>query len=75
MLWMLWMLKKAGKEHSNNKTYQFWRQDNRPIEITSSKFYNQKMEYIHYIPVKEGFKKKLLIIRIVVQVGIRINLG
>tara|TARA_R110002124_G_scaffold280073_1_gene453104 strand:- start:664 stop:1044 length:381 start_codon:yes stop_codon:yes gene_type:complete len=26
--WMLWMFKKAGKENSNNKTYQFWRQDN-----------------------------------------------
>jgi REP element-mobilizing transposase RayT len=53
--WMLWMFKKAGRENSNNQTYQFWRQDNRPIEITSNKFYNQKMEYIHYNPVKEGF--------------------
>ena len=53
--WMLWMFRKAGSENSNNKKYQFWRQDNRPMEITSNKFYHQKMEYIHYNPVKEGF--------------------
>ena len=52
---MIWMFKKAGKENSNNQTYQFWRQDNQPIEITSNKFYNQKMKYIHYNPVQEGF--------------------
>lgn len=56
--WMLWMFKKAGSQNSNNQTYQFWRQDNRPIEITSNEFFNQKMEYIHYNPVKEGFCRK-----------------
>ncbi len=53
--WMLWMFKKAGSQNSNNKVYQFWRQDNRPMEITSNTFFHQKMEYIHYNPVKEGF--------------------
>ncbi len=56
--WMLWMFKKAGSSNSNNKVYQFWRQDNRPMEITSNEFFHQKMEYIHYNPVKEGFCKK-----------------
>lgn len=53
--WMLWMFKKAGAANSNNKVYQYWRQDNRPMEITSNEFFQQKMEYIHYNPVKEGF--------------------
>ena len=46
--WMLWMFKKAGFHNSNNKKYQFWRQDNRPMEITSNAFFTQKMEYMHY---------------------------
>lgn len=53
--WMLWMFKKAGQQNSNNTTFQFWRQDNHPVEVTSSRFLHQKMEYIHYNPVKEGF--------------------
>ncbi|MBD3615003.1 MAG: transposase [Gracilimonas sp.] len=56
--WMLWMFKKAGSQNSNNKKYQFWRQDNRPMEVTSNKFFTQKMKYIHYNPVKEGFCKR-----------------
>jgi REP element-mobilizing transposase RayT len=56
--WMLWMFKKAGSKNSNNTTYRFWRQDNRPMEITSNSFFHQKMEYIHYNPVKAGFCKK-----------------
>lgn len=56
--WMLWLFREAGKRNSNNKKYQFRRQDNRPMEITSNEFFHQKMEYIHYNPVKEGFCKK-----------------
>ena len=26
--WMLWIFQAAGKKNSNNKNYQFWRQDN-----------------------------------------------
>ena len=53
--WMLWMFKKAGSKNSNNAVYQFWRQDNRPMEVYSNEFFTQKMEYIHYNPVKEWF--------------------
>lgn len=52
------MFKKAGSKNPNNTTYQFWRQDNRPMEVTSNSFFNQKMEYIHYNPVEAGFCKK-----------------
>ncbi len=53
--WMLWMFKQAGSKNPNNMAYQFWRQDNRPMEITSNEFFHQKMEYMHFNPVKEGF--------------------
>lgn len=53
--WILWMFKQAGSRNSNNQVYQFWRQDNRPMEITSNEFFTQKMNYVHFNPVKEGF--------------------
>ena len=31
--WMLWIFKKAGDRNSNNKNYQFCRQDNHTIEL------------------------------------------
>ena len=52
--WMLWIFKSAGSKNSNNTTYQFWRQDNHPIELDSNKLMDQKLEYIHNNPVVEG---------------------
>jgi len=34
--WMIDICSKAGESNSNNKQYQFFRQDNRPIEIYSN---------------------------------------
>ncbi len=31
--WMLFLFAKAGKQNSNNTNYQFWQQDNHPIEL------------------------------------------
>lgn len=53
--WMLWMFKKAGDKNSNVKEYQFWQQNNQPIEIWSLKVFEQKLNYIHQNPVKSGF--------------------
>ncbi len=52
--WMLWIFKKAGEKNSNNKNFQFWRQDNHPEELMSNKFKDQKLEYIHNNPVESG---------------------
>ena len=52
--WMLWMFNSAGKKNSNNKAYQFWRQDNHPIELDTNEMMDQKLEYIHNNPVVEG---------------------
>ncbi len=37
--WMLWMFKRAGEINPNNQVYQFWRQDNHPVEISSNRFF------------------------------------
>ena len=34
--------------------YQFWRHDNRPIELWSNKAIDEKINYIHNNPVEEG---------------------
>ena len=51
--WMLWIFSQAGQKNSNNKNYQFWQQDNRPIELSSNEMMSQRLDYIHQNPVKE----------------------
>ncbi|GAA4839071.1 REP-associated tyrosine transposase [Algivirga pacifica] len=53
--WMLWIMKRAGTFNANNKDFQFWIQDNHPIQLTSIKFIQQRLRYIHYNPVKAGY--------------------
>lgn len=52
--WMLWMFERAGKKNSNNKKYQFWQQDNHPIEL-EGEWIDQKLEYIHNNPIEAGW--------------------
>ena len=49
--WMLWIFKSAGIKNSNNKKYQFWRQNNQPKELISNDF---KGEKLNYLPVLSG---------------------
>lgn len=51
---LLEIFRKAGKQKTNNPKNQFWRQDNRPIELRSPKVIQQKINYIHNNPVKAG---------------------
>ena len=51
---MIWMFKRAGLKNANNKLYQFWQQDNHPIELTTLQMMQQKMNYIHENPVRAG---------------------
>jgi putative transposase len=53
--WLLWMMERAGKKNSNNKDFQFWQQDNHPIELWDNYMMDQKLEYIHMNPVRAGF--------------------
>ena len=47
-----------GSLNSRNKEFQFWRQDNCPKELYSGLFISQKMNYIHYNPVKAGLVER-----------------
>ena len=53
--WMLNCFGQAGVINSNNKHFQFWQQDNHPIECSTPLVLKQKMEYIHENPVRAGF--------------------
>ncbi|MFC6997341.1 REP-associated tyrosine transposase [Rufibacter roseus] len=52
--WMLWIFRSAGKKNGKNTQYQFWRQDNHPIELLSNKFKEEKLQYMHQNPVVAG---------------------
>ena len=49
---------KAAKNSSNVKHYQFWRHDNKPIELWSNKVIQEKINYIHNNPVEAGLVYK-----------------
>jgi len=52
--WLLRLFKYHAKFNNNNQEYQFWYQHNKPIELESPTWINQKINYIHLNPVKNG---------------------
>lgn len=56
--WMLNLFLFEATKNSRNKNFQFWIQDNHPVEIYSNKFIKQKVEYIHNNPVRAGIVEK-----------------
>lgn len=52
--WLLEKFRKAAEQSSNVKHKQFWRHDNKPIELWSNKVIDEKINYIHNNPVEEG---------------------
>lgn len=52
--WILWIFKSAGEQNKRNEKYQFWQQDNHPIELETNHFKLEKMNYIHMNPVRAG---------------------
>ena len=56
--WMLKLFKYFAKYNKNNAVYQFWRKDNKPVELISPKWINQKLAYIHLNPVRSGIVDK-----------------
>ncbi|MBX7224463.1 MAG: transposase [Chitinophagales bacterium] len=53
--WMLWMFEREGKRNPNNKEFQFWQQDNHPIELSTFEMLEQRLNYLHNNPVMSGF--------------------
>ena len=51
---LLHYFQKEAAKSSNTTNYQFWRHDNKPIELWSNEVIQQKIDYIHNNPVEEG---------------------
>lgn len=56
--WMLSIFREQGEKNSRNSRYQFWRQENHPVELYSSGFTGQKIHYIHQNPVEAGLVER-----------------
>lgn len=52
---MIAIFKNAGAYNANNEVYQFWQQNNKPIEVYSPTVIKQKLDYLHNNPVAAGF--------------------
>lgn len=52
--WILKIMKENGIRSTANIQYQFWIHDDGAIEINSLHFFQQKLNYIHYNPVRTG---------------------
>lgn len=52
--WLLWMFERAGKHNANNEQYQFWQQNNHPIELSTHQMMIQRLDYLHNNPVESG---------------------
>jgi putative transposase len=44
-----------GNFNNNKNDFQFWTQDNHPIELSTNEILDQKFEYLHLNPVAAGF--------------------
>lgn len=44
----------AAAKSSNVSAHQFWRHDNKPIELWSNKVIHKKVNYVHQNPVRAG---------------------
>ena len=53
--WMLNRFEYAGKNDKKITNYRFWQEGNDAQEIYLNDYFNQKLNYIHYNPVKAEF--------------------
>ena len=51
---LLDFFRKEAVKSSNVSHYQFWRHDNKPIELWSNHIIKQKIDYVHQNPVESG---------------------
>jgi len=51
--WMLEVFRKAAIQYKGKVRYKIWQEGNHPEEVSSNRFFDEKIKYIHYNPVKE----------------------
>lgn len=53
--WMTAIFSEAGQINSNNKYYQFWQQNNHPLQVNEQDNVERILDYIHNNPVEAGW--------------------
>ena len=53
--WILNLMKFYKKQHKRDSQHQLWQEGFHPKQIVSDDMFRQKVEYIHYNPVKRGY--------------------
>jgi putative transposase len=56
--WMLQNFRQQVANTNGKQYYKFWQEGNHAEEITSNKFFNEKLDYIHNNPVEELIVEK-----------------
>ncbi|MEI6851907.1 MAG: transposase [Bacteroidota bacterium] len=56
--WMLNLFSFEASKRKRNKDFQVWIQNSHSVEVYSNEFLRQKVEYIHYNPVRAGIVEK-----------------
>lgn len=52
---LLHIFESAGKASSSNTKYKFWEYESHPVLLENTEMYNQRLDYLHWNPVKAGF--------------------
>ncbi len=52
--WLLYLFSYFARKNTNNRHFQFWKQDNHPVWTEHPQVVWQKIDYIHLNPVKAG---------------------
>ncbi len=56
--WLKLVFEYHAKFNNNNSINQVWQNGSHPIELSSPKFFKQKLDYIHLNPVRAGWVKE-----------------
>ena len=56
--WIINLLSYYKKRHKRESSHQLWQEGFHPQQILSEEMLVQKIEYIHYNPVKRGYVLK-----------------
>ncbi|HOX83213.1 MAG TPA: transposase [Chryseolinea sp.] len=57
-LWILDIFRTAANDSKKHQKYKFWQNEYHPVELFSNEMIDQKLEYVHDNPVKEGIVDK-----------------
>jgi len=56
--WMLNIFRMAAKESKKHMNYKFWQNEYHPVELVDNYMIEQKLDYVHENPVKEGIVER-----------------